>query len=333
MKKILLIGTGGTIASVSTPDGLTPSIDASEMLDYVKDAASEYDITPLQLFNIDSTNMESDHWLAIARAIEDHYEDFDGFVLCHGTDTMAYTAAALSYLIQHSSKPIVMTGAQKPINLDNTDARTNLMDSLRFAADPRAHDVHLVFQGSVIRGTRIQKERTKSYNAFVSVNYPLVASIQDRHLFYYIDDKEASTHPVLFSHAMDPSVGLIKLIPMLRAETLYTIGAQYKALIIESFGVGGLPNYQSGSMMETVERLIDEGHIIVMTTQVPYEGSDMSIYAVGKRAKEELDLWEAYDMTLPSAVTKLMWILAQNETRERAERLFHHTVNTDTLWH
>ena len=127
MKRILLLGTGGTIACKRTDKGLKPVITPDEILSYVPDSQSYCEIHSIQLMN--STNIQPCHWLAIEQAIEENYARYDGFVITHGTDTMAYTAAALSYLIQHSPKPIIITGAQKPIDMENTDARTNLADS------------------------------------------------------------------------------------------------------------------------------------------------------------------------------------------------------------
>ena len=132
MKKILLIATGGTIASKYTAEGLAPQISADELLEYIPEAREFCTIDTVQPFALDSTNVCADHWLKLARLIESKYEFYDGFVLCHGTDTMAYTAAALSYLIQNNRRPIVITGAQKPIDLAITDARSNLLDSSAF---------------------------------------------------------------------------------------------------------------------------------------------------------------------------------------------------------
>ena len=139
MKNILLIATGGTIASKRSDSGLKPLISSEELLSYVPAAKEFCRADALQLMNLDSTNIQPKHWLAMAKAVEEHYDQYDGFVICHGTDTMAYTAAALSYLIQNSQKPVVITGAQKPIDLEITDAKTNLCDSLRFASCDKAH--------------------------------------------------------------------------------------------------------------------------------------------------------------------------------------------------
>ena len=242
MKKILLIATGGTIASKYTEKGLAPQIGASELLSYVPEAKEFCEIDHIQPFNLDSTNICARQWMELAALIEKKYEYYDGFVICHGTDTMAYTAAALSYLIQNNLKPIVVTGAQKPIDLAITDARANLLDSLRFAAHPKAHGTNSVFGGSVIAGTRAKKERSKSYNAFSSINYPDIAVIQDRRIVFYIDDKNHVTDRIRFYHDLDEKVFLLKLIPGSNVSIIDSLCDSVDALIIESFGVGGLPD-------------------------------------------------------------------------------------------
>ena len=305
MKKILMLGTGGTIACKRGESGLKPLISSEELLSYVPDAKQFCQADSLQILNIDSTNMQPKHWLTMAEAIEAHYEEYDGFVICHGTDTMAYTAAALSYLIQNSPKPIVITGAQKPIDMENTDARINLCDSLRFASDDRSCGVTIVFDGKAIAGTRGKKERTKSYNAFSSINFPYIAMIQDGHVIFYLDEKEHLTDHVQFYRTLNPNVALLKLIPSMGADVLDYMAGHYDAVIIESFGVGGLPSY---------------------------DGSNMSVYEVGRSIKKEFGLLEAYDMTLEATVTKLMWILGQTQDAHEIRDMFYRTVNKDILW-
>ena len=165
MKNILVIGTGGTIASEMASDGLTPELSANQLLQYVPQVQDFCRPVCKQIFSIDSTNMSPSRWLQIAACIRQHYDDFDGFVITHGTDTMAYTAAALSYLIQRSPKPIILTGAQKPIGSDNTDSKINLEDAFRCACSELC-GVMIVFNGRVILGTRARKTHTKSFKAF-----------------------------------------------------------------------------------------------------------------------------------------------------------------------
>ena len=165
-KRILLLATGGTIASLLSDHGLKPGLNADQILSFIPEIKEECDVDAVQVCNIDSTNMSPDIWKQIVCAIEAKYLYYDGFVVCHGTDTMAYTSAALSYMIQNSNKPIVITGSQKPISEDSTDAKLNLLDSIRYAADDASIGVVLVFNGNVIAGTRAKKTYAHSYNAF-----------------------------------------------------------------------------------------------------------------------------------------------------------------------
>lgn len=331
MKRILLIATGGTIASMHTPEGLEPQITSEELLGYVPEAEEFCEVTAVQPFSLDSTNVCQEHWMKLAKIVEENYDTYDGFVICHGTDTMAYTAAALSYLIQNNLKPVVITGAQKPINLEITDARMNLRDSLRFAADERAHGVSIVFGGKVIAGTRAKKERSKSYNAFSSINFPDIAVIQDKRIIFYIDDKSQITEKVRFYHSMNTRVLLLKLIPGMDGRILNMICAEYDAVIIESFGVGGLPAYGEQSFQDAISRWCQMGKKVIMATQVTHEGSDMTVYQVGRSIKDRFPVVEAFDMTLESTVTKTMWLLGGETDEETFDREFYRTINHDIL--
>ena len=331
-KKILLIATGGTIAYRHTEKGLSPQISGRELLTFIPEAKAFCRIDVIQPFSLDSTNVNWKQWLILADLLHDHYDEYDGFVVCHGTDTMAYTAAALSYLIQHSAKPIVITGAQRPIDLPDTDARTNLLDSVRFASDARAHDVCIVFGGMVIAGTRAKKERTKSYDAFSSINYPPIAVIQDKRIIFYIDDKEQDNVPVSFSSRINPKVFLYRMIPGSDGNILDVLMDKYDALIIESFGVGGIPDYGDGSFREAIRKWTCAGKEVVMATQVPNEGSDMSVYEVGHAVKNAYTIPESYDMTLEAVIAKTMWILGKTQDRKEFRELFYTSINHDLLF-
>ncbi len=331
-RKILMIATGGTIACRRSEAGLTPVLSGQELMEYVPDSRNFCQVQGLQAFNIDSTNMQPKHWLEISRLIKEHYEEYDGFVVCHGTDTLAYTAAALSYLIQNSKKPIVLTGAQKPIDMEVTDAKTNLLDSLRFASCERTYGVNIVFDGKVIAGTRGKKERTKSYNAFSSINFPVIAIIQEEQILFYLDDKDRVRGDVKFYSCLNPNVGLLKLVPSADASLLDYMAGRYDGVVIEAFGVGGLPTYETGDFRDAISKWTAHGKTVVMATQVTNEGSNMSVYEVGKNIKKEFGLLEAYDMTLEAAITKLMWILARTKEPEIIRELFYQTINRDILW-
>lgn len=334
MKKILLIATGGTIASKPGIDGLTPAITSVEILTYIPNVADFCKIETIQPFNLDSTNVHQPHWLQIAKCVEEHYDAYDGFVITHGTDTMAYTAAALSYLIQKNKKPVVLTGSQKSIYLRDSDARTNLTDAFLYAAHPNACGVHIVFDGKIILGTRARKTRTKSYNAFNSIDFPHIGIIRNQQVFLYIEEQCPEDTPV-FYHQLDRSVFVFRLIPGISADILQYVGQHYKAVVIESFGVGGIPSYSSPdstySFEDAIEQFILDGKTIIMSTQVPHEGSDMEVYQVGYTIKEKYELLEAYSMTTEAIVTKLMWILAQTDQPAKIRELFQTPIRNDII--
>ncbi|MCI8897127.1 MAG: asparaginase [Lachnospiraceae bacterium] len=327
-KRILLIGTGGTIASEMGDNGLEPELTSRQLLRYVPDISGICEVDCTQLFSLDSTNIRPEHWLRIAGSIQQCYEKYDGFVISHGTDTMAYTAAGLSYLIQNSRKPIVLTGAQKPIGYDTTDSKQNLRDAFTVAASGMS-GVLLVFNGKIIMGTRARKTRSKSFEAFSSINYPIVGMVQDGRLIQYIRPENSA--PTRFYHELDARVALLKLTPGIECGVLEYLLERSSAVIIESFGVGGLPVYETGSFYDTIKKGLDDGRTVVLTTQVENEGSDLSVYHVGNSIKQNLPILEAYDMTTEAVTAKLMWILSQTTGREEVARLFYTPVACDIL--
>lgn len=329
MKKILLITTGGTIASIQTKEGLIPGIDGSQLVSFLPQIKQMCEVDVISLFSEDSTNVYYKHWLMIAREIKKQYNDYDGFIICHGTDTMSYTASALSYLIQNSRKPIVLTGAQKPINLEISDAKTNLLDSFTYACSDYAKGVVLIFNGNVILGTRARKIRTKSFDAFSSIDYPRVAIVKDGHVIPYITNLNDNT---VFFDKLNPNVTLLKLVPGMDDSVLEFMLEKYDGIVIESFGVGGLPQYENSKYNELVEKYTKLGKVIVMTTQVQNEGSDIAIYKVGHYLKQNDHVLEAYDMTTEAVITKLMWILAYTSDIKEIKKLFYQTISNDILF-
>ena len=330
MKHILLIATGGTIASRPTENGLAPQLLADDILRCVPALGSLCHIDAVQPMNIDSTNMSPDCWLALADCLRAHYNQYDGFVIAHGTDTMAYTACALSYLVQRSGKPIVLTGAQKSIYVQDTDARRNLYDAFVAAQDDNLAGVYIVFDGRVILGTRARKTRTKSMNAFSSIDYPDVALIRDGRILHYIRQPRPQTPPAFYGR-LDASVFVLRLIPGMNPEVLRLLASRFDALVIESFGVGGLPCYEQADFLSAAAAWSSAGKPIVITTQVPHEGSDLAVYQVGARAAAQPGILQAYTMTVEAVVTKLMWILPQTRDLTEIKRLFYTPIACDLL--
>lgn len=329
-KKILLLATGGTIASKKSENGLSPQITPEELLEFIPQVQEFCEVSAIQLLNLDSSNMEPQHWKIIVNAIREHYEAFDGFVIAHGTDTMAYTAAALSYMIQNTKKPVVITGAQKPIDLEITDAKSNLIDSFLYAADAKSQGVQIVFDGKVIAGTRAKKVRSKSYNAFSSIDYPCLAMIQEQVIMRYIPMLPYEEE-VTFYEELDENIFLMKLIPGIRPRVLRSIFEHYDCIIVESFGVGGIPK----SISEEFFCLCQEypQKLVVMATQVAHEGSDMTVYEVGHDMKQNCNFLESYDMTLESVIAKLMWMLGNFDAKTcHFEDIFYKNINYDVLF-
>ena len=327
MKRILLIGTGGTIASEMTDGGLSPELTTEQLLSRVPAISGICEVGCIQLLNLDSTNIGPDHWRMMARCIRAHYGEYDGFVLTHGTDTMAYTAAALSYLVQGSPKPVILTGAQKPIGFDSTDSKINLMDAFRCAAEDLP-GVSIVFNNRVILGTRAKKTRSKSFQAFSSINYPYLGILRDGVLLRYIR-QDCGEAPVFYDQ-LNTRVALLKLVPGVGREAADFLLERNDGLIIESFGVGGLPEF--GGFYHCVDEAMSAGKTVVLTTQVENEGSDVGVYHVGHALKNKLGVLEAYDMTTEAVVAKLMWILGRTRDRKEVERLFYTPVAKDILW-
>ena len=329
-KRILIIATGGTIASAPTTDGsLAPAFAGDELVARVPLVGELCDIDVVQPMCIDSTNMKPSEWLTIARHIEQAYDDYEGFVVLHGTDTMAYTAAALSYLVQGSPKPIVLTGSQQPMAAPFTDAKLNLYQSLVWACNRRAHDVHVVFDGKVIVGTRAHKQRTMSYNAFDSVNWPLAAIVRGGRVSglqgaSQLGRDDLARRPV-FSHELDERVVLLKLTPGLQPAVFEALSGSSSAVILETFGIGGIPD----DFASTLFNWVDAGHTLVLTTQVPEEGLDLGVYEVGRAYAEHPGILLGDDMTVEALVAKTMWALGGQPSRAEIEERFYRPINHD----
>ena len=331
MRNILILFTGGTIASVKTAEGLGPVLDAEKILSYLPEIGEDISLNTIQICNLDSTNVDFHIWLKLVEVIEKNYEKYDGFVICHGTDTMAYTSAALSYLIQNSYKPIVLTGSQQPISMEITDAKKNLYDSIIYAANPESRGVCLIFDGKVIAGTRAKKTKSFSYRAFSSINFPELASMQHGKIVRFIPCEKQQGKPI-FYHEMNPRVYALKLTPGITPTLLKAIFEEYDCIVVESFGVGGIPDSIIEDFCELMGRYREGSKVIIMTTQVTYEGSNLSTYEVGKRLKGRIPYLEAYDMNFEAVFTKIMWIMGMGEMSfPEIQALFYSKINYDVL--
>ena len=314
MKKILLLATGGTIACQPSADGLVPALTGESLVKMVPGRFGSCEITCKEVFNLDSSNLAPKHWQLLAHALDEAYFDYDGFVITHGTDTMAYTAAALHWMVQNLQKPVVLTGAQLPMSVAGSDAAANLQHAFAAACD-QVPGVMLVFGNKIIGGPYAKKMYTESENAFASMNAEPWADIDQQGIHWRkeILSKVAAAQGQLHMgfkvlSNLEPKVAVIKLTPGLKPDILeYLLQQGYKGLVLESYGAGGVPNGEI-NWLPALEHVINRGLKVVCATQCEYEGVNLHKYPIGTLAAR-LGAKSAGLATIEASVTRLMWEL------------------------
>ncbi|NLI54862.1 MAG: asparaginase [Clostridiales bacterium] len=318
MKKLMILSTGGTIACTQTEDGLIPTLSADDILGYAANAKKRWRLETRTIFNLDSSNIQPEEWRDIAREVYACLPLYDGIVVLHGTDTMAYTASMLSFMLKNVDKPVVITGSQLPIGHPHTDAKLNLRHALLTAASGLA-GVFVVFDHKILLGCRVAKVRTTSQNAFESINRPPVGVVRAGNIHLLAPPERPKGAPEL-DDAIEPGVFLLKLIPGTRPEVFDDIARLgYRGVVIEGFGLGGLHCLRR-NLLEGIQKLLDAEVAVLLTTQCRYEPSDPTVYETGRLALE-LGILQAYDMTSECAVTKLMWVLAHAKKPADVKRM------------
>lgn len=308
MKKLMILSTGGTIACTQTKAGLIPTLSAEDILAFLPGVIAEVgQIDARTIFNLDSSNIQPEEWKMIAREVFSCVEEYDGIVILHGTDTMAYTASMLSFMLRGLKKPVVITGSQLPIGHAQTDAKLNLGHAMLTAISGLS-GVFVVFDGKIMRGCRVAKVRTTSQNAFESINCPLVGVVEDGVVKITAAPEQPQGEPLL-DEAIDPGVFLLKLIPGTKPEVFGALGnLGYRGVVIEGFGLGGIHCLRR-NLLDGIRQLLGAGVAVLLTTQCRYEASDPMVYETGRLAVES-GILQGFDMTSECAVTKLMWALA-----------------------
>jgi len=314
-KRIRLIATGGTIACMPTKEGLAPGLDAAALLQYVN--ADTTGVDCIDLFNMDSSNVQPEEWHKIAEEVVRTAEEYEGVVITHGTDTMAYTASMLSFMLRGIHIPVVLTGSQYPIAYPDSDGRKNLLNAL-LAAEELPGGVYIAFGNAIIKGCRAVKTRTTSLDAFESINYPYVGMVANGRC-YRLVEQDVWEKPAI-SFALDPCVALIKLVPGTSPALLESLlDCDVHGVVVEAFGLGGMHNFRRDHT-ESIRRLIAAGIPVVLTSQCLYEASTPDIYQVSQ-ALRDAGVISARDMTTEAAVTKLMWVMGQTEDPEEIRTL------------
>ncbi len=307
MKNILLLTTGGTISSRPTEEGLAPAGDKDPILSYLPTLKRVYNITVKGILNLDSSNIQPEEWQLIARSIYSEVKNYDGIVVSHGTDTMAYTASMVTYMLLGVPIPVVFTGAQLPIEHPLSDGIDNLRTAFAMAASGKK-GVFLAFNRKIMLGCRSVKTHTTDFGAFDSVNYPLVGVVNGGGLSLEERFIPNISHEFALRDSLCRKVFLLKLTPGLDPAIFdMLMDMDYKGLVIEAFGSGGL-HFIRRNLIEKLHAASQRGMAVVVNSQCLYESSNFALYQTGQKALEEGAI-QSYDMTTEAAITKLMWAL------------------------
>ena len=317
-KKILLLTTGGTIASVPGGEGLEPH-RSGVMERELEQLRTYYEITVRDVMCLDSSNIRPEEWQFIAREVFENRIGFDGVVVSHGTDTMAYTASAVTYMLPDIDVPVVFTGSQLPLADMLSDGPDNLRTAFAMAASGHP-GVFLAFDRKVMLGCRAVKVRASGFSAFESVNARYAAHVSNLGLVVDPEVLPKSKGQSRLCTDISREVFLLKLTPGLNPAVFDMLAAMgYKGIIIEAFGLGGFNFLNRG--LRGIRRCIEDGVSIVVTTQCLYDSSDLRVYQVGNKMLE-LGVIQGRDMTSEAAMTKLMWAIGQGMDQEEIARLF-----------
>src|ERR1700748_2576798 len=320
MSQILIIYTGGTIGMMTDPvTKVLKPINFEQIMDNVPELEKLNCKIKVHSFEeiIDSSNMNPAIWGQLAGLIEANYDTVDGFVILHGSDTMSFTASALSFMLENLAKPVILTGSQLPISAIRTDAKENLMTSIEIAKAKkndrsRVPEVCIYFDYKLFRGNRSFKYNSSKFEAFRSPNYPILAE-SGVHLRFSVNDirhpKEGETLKVHKNVVSD--VAVLKLYPGISPTVVETIlGADVRGIVMETFGAGNTTTDQW--FIDLLKKAIDSGKVVVDISQCKVGTVELGRYETSKQLKD-IGVANGYDMTYESAVTKMMYLLGQFE--------------------
>ncbi len=325
---VLLIFTGGTISMAEDPStGALRPVDFERLQDLMPELkeigvkVKSVPFTPL----IDSSDVNPEIWQKLASLIDENYNNYDGFVILHGTDTMAYSASALSFMLENLSKPVVFTGSQLPIGMLRSDAKENLLTAIEIATayengQPVVPEVCIFFEDTLFRGNRTTKKTTEHFNAFNSYNYPHLAKagvhIKYFRTYIHYNDRDLKLR---VRDKMNPHVAVLKLFPGITKETVEAILniSNLRAVVIESFGAGNAP--RAKWLYELLKHANDRDIIMVNRSQCSTGSVEMGRYETSLNLMSA-GVLSAYDCTLEAIITKLMHLLGEYDNTEQVKQ-------------
>ena len=329
MSKILIINTGGTISMTASSRGYAPDGRAFrsqlEKMQLLKaETMPRWDLVETEPL-LDSSNMTVSDWNRIGGIVAQHYDSYDGFVILHGTDTMAYTASALSFMLQGLDKPVILTGSQIPLAEIRSDGRANLIDSLLIAAEGRAHEVCIFFGGKLLRGNRATKYSADELIAFVSPNYPPLAETGITVEYNEAALLKRRSGQFELQVLDEIPIGVIKVFPGIQFSLFDQILTEkLKGIVIETFGAGNIPNGGS-ELLPIVKKAVEHGTVITVCSQCPQGTVSLGTYEASS-SLAEAGAVSGRDLTTEAAVAKLYYLFSKGYAPEEIKRLMETPV-------
>ena len=318
-KKICMIYTGGTIGMIPSENGYIPNSDSfrkilKEFHDLYHEDMPEWDLIEFSPL-LDSSNITVKEWNKIGRTIEENYDKYDGFVILHGTDTMAYSASALSFMLENLDKPVVFTGSQIPLCEIRSDGRDNIINSIVIAGSDRIHEVCLYFNGKLLRGNRSTKTSSDQFRAFTSPNAPMLADVGISITYHEGAIRPRTTGTFHVQLLKEIPIGVLKIFPGIQIELFESIMTEkLKGVVLETFGAGNIPSYNN-ALLPIIEKAYQSGTVIVVCSQCMQGTVSLGAYATSK-ALQDVDAVNGRDMTTEAAVTKLYYLYSKDLTKE-----------------
>jgi L-asparaginase len=325
MKKILLIQTGGTIAMNAKGAGveLDPDSWSKVLYEEIPELSEIAEITTFPLFFEDSSDLNASHWMQLAGCIEDKYDTYDGFVILHGTDTMAYSASALSFGLQHLEKPVIFTGSQLPMSTIRSDARRNLVNATELAT-MGFKEVGICFNDALYRGNRATKMSIGDFDAFGSPNFSPLADIGiqiETRVFEQFGSGKFENKATY-----SDEVFVLTAHPNLNPELLDGLNLnKIRAVILRAFGSGNFCIKGKNSLLPFLDKCRENNVIVAIVSQADFDSVDLTQYTAGRAALKHGAIG-GNDMTLEAALTKLMFLLAHYESKTDIEELFQQSI-------